>query len=348
MSLYKRKDSSYWWIKITSPSGKRIQQSTGTEDRLKAQEYHDKIKAALWDEERLNKKPQRTWQEATVRWLNETSDKRTTREDIAKLRWLHPILGNLTLDQISLPVIDTIKERKLKEAGKATVNRYLNLVRAILNRAKNEWEWIDGFPKIKMYKESNNRNRSLTPEQADKLLTELPEHQRDIVLFALYTGLRQRNVLDMEWEHVDLELRHAYVPRTKNGEALAVPLNDVAMAIITKQIGKHPRYVFSYRGKHIRYANTLAWRKGLVRAGITDFRWHDLRHTWATWQRKAGTPTHELQHLGGWKTRAMVERYAHIAPEALSSAASRLDKVKLGYVTATFGEKEKGKNDVSC
>ena len=223
MSLYKRKDSSYWWIKITSPGGKRIQQSTGTEDRLKAQEYHDKIKAALWDEERLNKKPQRTWQEATVRWLNETSDKRTTKEDIAKLRWLHPILGNLTLDQISLPVIDTIKERKLKEAGKATVNRYLNLVRAILNRAKNEWEWIDGFPKIKMYKESNNRNRSLTPEQADKLLTELPEHQRDIVLFALYTGLRQRNVLDMEWEHVDLELRHAYVPRTKTAKHWRFP-----------------------------------------------------------------------------------------------------------------------------
>lgn len=86
--------------------------------------------------------------EATVRWIRETSDKRTAKEDISKLRWLHPILGNLSLDQISLNVIDTIKKRKLKEASKATVNRYLNLVRAILNKAKNEWEWIDGLEEL--------------------------------------------------------------------------------------------------------------------------------------------------------------------------------------------------------
>ena len=70
--------------------------------------------------------------------------------------------------------------------------------------------------------------------------------------------------------------------------------------------------------------------------GISHLRWHDLRHTWATWQRKAETPTHELQQLGGWKTRAMVERYAHIAPEALSTAASKHDKIKLDCVLATF------------
>ncbi len=63
----------------------------------------------------------------------------------------------------------------------------------------------------------------------------------------------------------------------------------------------------------------------LVRAGVEDFRWHDLRHTFATWHREAGTPTHELQRLGGWKTKSMVERYAHVAPESLQLAASRLD-----------------------
>ena len=89
-------------------------------------------------------------------------------------------------------------------------------------------------------------------------------------------------------------------------------------------------------------ANTKAWRAALVRAGISNFRWHDLRHTWATWHRQSGTPTHELQRLGGWQSSVMVERYAHLAPDHLANAANRLDAVFVGssYVTAT-PEKEK-------
>ncbi len=89
------------------------------------------------------------------------------------------------------------------------------------------------------------------------------------------------------------------------------------------------------KGKPFVAANTKAWKSALKRAGIEDFRWHDLRHTWATWQRQAGTPTHELQRLGGWKTALMVERYAHVAPDNLAHAASRLDDVFKGYDLAT-------------
>lgn len=85
--------------------------------------------------------------------------------------------------------------------------------------------------------------------------------------------------------------------------------------------------------------NTKAWNAALQRAGIENFKWHDLRHTFATWHRQAGTPTHELQRLGGWKTAAMVDRYAHVAPEALQGAAARLDAFG-GYAAAT--DKEKG------
>ena len=81
------------------------------------------------------------------------------------------------------------------------------------------------------------------------------------------------------------------------------------------------------------WVNTKAWKAALIRADIEDFRWHDLRHTWATWQRQVGIPTHELQRLGGWRTGAMVERYAHLAPEHLSIAASRLDSVLLAAAT---------------
>ena len=112
-----------------------------------------------------------------------------------------------------------------------------------------------------------------------------------------------------------------------------MPLNEMAPNVLRRQIGKHPTRVFTFRGEPIVQVNTKAWTSALERAGIEDFRWHDLRHTFATWHRHAGTPTHELQKLGGWKTGAMVERYVHVAPEALEGAANRLDAFG-GYAVA--------------
>lgn len=129
MSLYKRSDSPHWWVKI-SHGGRTIQRSTGTQDKSQAQEYHDKLKASLWEQQRLGIKPRRSWKEAVVRWLAETSEKITHREDVRKLRWLDAHLGDLMLDDITRDIIDRIKAEKLKMAGKPTVNRYLALVRA--------------------------------------------------------------------------------------------------------------------------------------------------------------------------------------------------------------------------
>ena len=108
----------------------------------------------------------------------------------------------------------------------------------------------------------------------------------------------------------------------------------MALSVLLKQIGKHPTRVFIFFGEPITQVNTKAWTAALKRAGIENFKWHDLRHTFATWHRQAGTPTHELQRLGGWKTGAMVERYAHVAPEALQGAACRIDAIG-GYAAAT-------------
>ncbi|MFZ3087945.1 MAG: site-specific integrase [Methylotenera sp.] len=245
------------------------------------------------------------------------------------------------LNDINLDIIDKIRSAKLNEVSKATTNRYLALIRSILIRARDEWEWIDKVPKIKLFKETSSRERSLTFDQAKRLLNELPDYQRETVLFALATGLRQSNVLELEWSQVNLELRHARIHGTqsKNRKPISVPLNEIAISVLRRQVGKHQERVFTYRGNPIKWANTLPWRNALKRAGITDFRWHDLRHTWATWQRQAGTPTHELQRLGGWRTGAMVERYAHLASDHLAIAASRLDSVLLGYDLATVPSK---------
>src|SRR5439155_2430403 len=165
----------------------------------------------------------------------ETSEKVTHQEDMRKLRWPDPLLGTSMLDEITLDVIDAIKAEKLTEAGKPTVNRYLALVRAILLCARDEWEWIDKAPKVKLFKEGPGRERSITPEQVVALLGELPTHQRDVVIFAFATGLRQSNVTGLEWSHVNLETGHAWVgaDQSKNRKPIAVPLNATALEEIS-------------------------------------------------------------------------------------------------------------------
>jgi len=108
------------------------------------------------------------------------------------------------LDEITLDVIAHIKEARLKGVGRSTTNRYLALVRAILKRAVDEWDWLDKAPKVKLFKESEGRVRFITPEQVKALMNELPEHQQDMVLLALQTGLRQSNVFKLEWSQVNL------------------------------------------------------------------------------------------------------------------------------------------------
>jgi integrase len=154
--------------------------------------------------------------------------------------------------------------------------------------------------------------------------------------FSVATGLRQVNVTRLQWKQISLERRHLWVSATdhKNGRPHSVPLNQAAMEVLERRQGDHPTHVFTYEGNPIVQVNTKAWRNALQRARIQDFRWHDLRHTFATWHFEAGTPTYELQRLGGGKTQSMVERYAHVAPEGLQFAANRLDSflypIKIG------------------
>ncbi len=104
-----------------------------------------------------------------------------------------------------------------------------------------------------------------------------------------------------------------------------VPLNDAAPEVLERQNGKHRTRVFTYRGRPVNSANTKTWRKALKAAGIRDFRWHDLRHTWATWLRQADVPTWVLQELGGWKSEAMVRRYAHMSVKHLQPVCRPAD-----------------------
>lgn len=283
------------------------------------------------------------WDEAAYKWLMETQHKATHEEDKAKLRWLQQFLRGRLLETIDREFIASIGERKAIEASPSTANRFLALMRAILRRAAFEWEWIDRPPKVKLFREAKRRIRWITPDQVQTLLAQLPQHQRDVVLFALATGLRQANVIKLEWSQVDLGRSVAWIhaDQAKGRRDIHVSLSSVALAVLQRQSGKHPSRVFTYEGKPIAWANTRAWRNALKRAGIEDFRWHDLRHTWASWLVQQGTSLYVVQEMGGWESAEMVRRYAHLAPAHLVKHAEVVANL-LNVTGATQPPIEKG------
>lgn len=242
-------------------------------------------------------------------------------------RKLDPYLGHLYLDQITGDVVWKVIEGEQKKGNlPATVNRYLCVLRALLRMARDEWQWIAGFPKIKMLPGEVERDRWLTREEAARLIAVCPPHLAALVRFALATGCRAGEIKGLEWNRVDLDRSTAWLNQTKNGTPRGVPLNVDAVTVLREQLGKHARFCFTYQGKPIRWEMTNnAWHTALGKAGIKDFRFHDLRHTWASWHRQAGTSCDELKDLGGWKSRVMVDRYAKYATEHLAVAAARIE-----------------------
>ena len=135
---------------------------------------------------------------------------------------------------------------------------------------------------------------------------ELPEHLADMVAFSLATGLRrlERHRFAVVAGGFGKEGWRGFMRiRQKRGRRCRCRSTRRRCVIVRKQLGKHPTHVFSYRGKPITQVSTKAWYAALERAGIEDFRWHDLRHTWASWHVQNGTPLFALQEMGGWESR---------------------------------------------
>ena len=246
-----------------------------------------------------------------------------------QVAWFQQFFRGQLLSELTREVIAEAGEIKCKETSPSTANRYLATIRAILRRAALDWEWIEKAPFIRLYKEPKRRIRWIAPAQVQILLNELPEHLVDLVKFSLSTGLRKRNVTDLEWSQVDLQRNVAWIhaDQAKARKSIHISLNATAMEVLRKQVGKHSLRVFTYQGKPIIQVNTRAWRKALKRAGIEDFRWHDLRHTWASWLTQKGVPLNVIQEMGAWESTEMVKRYAHLSPEQFRKHAMVVDEI---------------------
>lgn len=341
MSLFKRSTSPSWYYKLYPPGGgKPIQGSTGTTDKAKAQEFHDRLKADLWNQAKLGHKPRYIWNDAIVRFIGDREDSASVETVKIHLRWLDRHLGNVELTSIDRTLIDKIAAAKRaefvmvqtkdgeKSTGRkvkpSTVNRVLEVLSSVLHAAV-DWEWLDRMPKVAMLPEPTKRIRWITQDQAKRLLSVLPGHLSEMALFSLETGLRRANVTGLQWSQVDLARKMAWIhpDQAKARKAIPVPLSDVAIEVLRRQrfAKRKPEFidsVFVFRGKPVHQTGTKAWKNGLAKAGISDFRWHDLRHTWASWHVQRGTPLHVLKELGGWETMEMVQRYAHLSADHLA------------------------------
>jgi integrase len=149
---------------------------------------------------------------------------------------------------------------------------------------------------VRSLREPKGRVRWLSGEEFDRLCRELPQHLRDMVVFAAHTGLREALV----------DLRRGMAALVKNRQSLGVPLDSTALAVVREQIGKYSERVFMYKEWPVRKMNKDGWCKALRPAGIKDFRVHDLQHQLTSMHAQAGTPLNVLQALGGRKAPTMV------------------------------------------
>lgn len=320
MPLYRHPESPYWWVRF-SIGGVKVRRSSKTASRESAEEFESKLRADLWRQVRLGERPRYTWREAVERWYTECESRDRERER-ERLKWFAQYLDDTTLADIGRDLIDQLRTLRATESSTSTANRYMALVRTILRKAHREWDWLEKAPVVPMYRQEKLEPRYLTRTQFAALKRELPQHLAALADFSVETGLRMRNATGLLWTQVDMRRRQLIIPaaRAKAGETIAIPLSTRAYATLKAQPRRHKR-VFLFRGKPLSDANGAAFKAAAARAGISWLRWHDLRHTWASWHVQAGTPLHVLQELGGWKSLAMVQRYGHLSTAHLRAFA---------------------------
>lgn len=337
MGLYKRGQT--WWINF-SYKGKQVRHSTETDDKKLAEKIHHKVMTEVIEGKYFDRQPRENiiFEELMQRYMREHSSKNKTpkshvRDKSLSKHLLDRFKGFLLTD-ITPRAISEYKFNRLEEgAAPKTVLNELILLGHAFTLATGEWELVNENPVKKVRKPTINNavDRWLTLEEEAKLLAVSPQWLQEIILFAVNTGLRQSEILDLQWSHVDLFRRTLYISEQKNKEKDTLPLNERALDVLkqrtrVRQLANN--YVFvNTEGNRINTRNLLrAFYSSCDKAEIQNLRFHDLRHTFATRLVQAGVDLYTVQKLGRWKTITMLQRYAHHCPESLRPGVEVLDK----------------------
>lgn len=266
---------------------------------------------------------------------------RTQSPQYAQLTWWNDEIGDYLLADITPALLSQCRD-KLSRRGcsPATVVRYLAVLSHAFTVAMKEWQWVESNPlyRVTRPKEPRGRVRFLDNLERERLLTACRESSNPdlytAVILALSTGCRRGELMTLTWDQVDLERGAITLHETKNGERRTLPLAGSALELM--QARKSARYlvtplVFPSRvHPHLPVDLRQPWEAALKRAEITDFRWHDLRHTAASYLAMSGASLAEIAEVLGHRTLSMVKRYTHLSHDHTAAVVARMNRQYLG------------------
>ena len=346
MGLFKR--GRTWWIRFTF-KGKQIRKSTETEDKKLAERIYHKVLGEVAEGKWFEKLPgeERTFRELMEKYLVEYASKKVSEKSFRGYA-KKPIsyLGDYLLSEVTPKIINEYKTRRRNDGiGPASINRELATMKKAFNLAIKEWEWVKENPatRVSMEQENNKRDRWLTTEEEERLLKVSPTWLKELVIFALNTGMRLGEIISLEWKGVDLFRRTVTVFKSKNKEPRTIPINKTVFEMLKNKakVKSIKTGLVFYTNNHTMLLKTSvdhAFQSALKKAGIKDSRFHDLRHTFATRLVQLGKDLYKVQKLLGHKTSSMTQRYAHHYPESLRDAVEILDNISTDL--AQLGQQE--------
>jgi integrase len=341
LKLVRRPKSPYWVIRGTI-RGVRYDESSGTRDKRIAEELRVKRESEINKEHIYGRSSTATFAHAAESYL-ENGGSRNYMEPIIK----H--FGLMPLAKIDQAAIEAGCLAVYPGRSPATRNRqFFTPVSAVLNHGAKLG--LCSKPIMVRPKLKPGIVRWITLDKANKLIDACAPHLKPLVVFLLYTGARAGEALWLDWHNVDLQRRHVTFPKTKTKKPRGVPLNQrvvIALANLKHrdaEVFRRPDGEAYTRPRHIddHSAGTrikTAFKAACRRAGIANFRVHDLRHTWATWHYQQNRDLTALMALGGWSTVSTVMRYAHANADEHRHTIDRLPAGRTLGDTVTAREK---------
>lgn len=252
------------------------------------------------------------------------ANKRSWVRDTVSIKALMTDFNSLNITEIDSLKIEQYKQKRLKTVAPATVNRELACLKNLFNKGI-EWGKCGTNPvkSVKLLRENNARLRYLTLEEGKRLFQNSSKHLKPIVMLALQTGMRKSEILYLKWDDIDFDQKLIFVRNSKNGEAREIPINSKVANFLKDLKFKSP-YVFCNKDGRPYGSVRKSFARALKKSGIDDFRFHDLRHTFASHLVMQGVDLVTVKELLGHKSLRMTLRYAHLSPGHRRDAIERL------------------------
>jgi len=327
--IYQRDQA--WYIDY-SFNGRRVRKSVGTSKKMAELALKDvELRIAKGEFLGVSEDRRMTFDELVAEYLKfSKTNKRPQvyRRDQIITRNLSKAFHGFGIADISAHDLEQYKAKRVNEISASTVNRELTCVKHMFNKAV-EWRFLRHNPlqTVKRFKEPPGRLRYLTESEIERLLNECAVHLKPVVVVALYTGLRKSEILNLTWADVDMQNRVITVNESKNNESRILPFHEtVYKTLRSLQNGSGKGQAVFTDKNGLPLGNfRRSFETAVRRTGIENFKFHDLRHTFASRLVMAGVDIRTVQQLMGHKDIRMTMRYSHLSDDHLKEAVKKLE-----------------------